>query len=107
MVTVEFLYCNPGQSYGSMSEISGNANNCGPEMLHLTNFLCITLKIKVCWSLQTTFIFSLHYGYLGRINKSLASFSMHYNHHPMRSDHNLSPYPQFYERMMNDEHYLV
>ena len=50
-------------------------------------------------------LFSLHYVYLGRINKSLAEFSMQYNHHPMRSEHNLSPYQLFYEGMMNDEHY--
>lgn len=30
-------------------------------------------------------LFSLHYVYLGRINKSLAEFSMQYNHHPMHA----------------------
>ena len=30
---------------------------------------------------------------------------MQYNHHPMRSEHNLSPYQLFYKGMMNDEHY--
>ena len=42
-------------------------------------------------------LFALHYTYKGRINASLSQFIEGWNHHPMRTAHNCSPYMQWIE----------
>ena len=50
-------------------------------------------------------LFALHYIYLGWINKINVYQNLVCNiNHPLRSEHNLSPYQLYYEGMMNEEH---
>ena len=41
-------------------------------------------------------LFCLHYVFLPRINRALQEYSEAYNHHPMRTAHNWSPYQLWY-----------
>ena len=41
-------------------------------------------------------LFCLHYGFLPRIDRALQEYSEAYNHHPMRTAHNWSPYQLWY-----------
>ena len=41
-------------------------------------------------------LFCLHYIFLPRINRALQEYSEAYNHHPVRTEHNWSPYQLWY-----------
>ena len=57
-----------------------------------------------CSLLDTTVdtqLFALHYVYLPRINLSLREFILQYNHHPLRTVHNQSPFQYFMKECYN------
>ena len=56
-------------------------------MLEDSGFLCPTDDVD---------LFCLHYIFLPRINRALQEYSEAYNHHPVRTEHNWSPYQLWY-----------
>ena len=51
-------------------------------------------------TMSDTHLFALHYIYQPRINLSLQEFRLQYNHHPIRTIHNQSPYQVFHEGVL-------
>ncbi len=51
-------------------------------------------------------MFSLHYNFIQRINRSLYEFMDAFNHHRLRSGGNRSPYQMWFTGMLNDENPL-
>ena len=51
-------------------------------------------------TLNDTQLFALHYIYLPRINLSLHEFRLQYNHHPLRTVRNQSPFQIFHEGVL-------
>ena len=51
-----------------------------------------------------THLFCLHRVFLPKINHTLQEFKSQYNHHPMRSEHNQSPYQIFIAGVIANQH---
>ena len=52
-----------------------------------------------------TQLFAIHYVYLPRINLSLREFRLQYNHHPLHTVHNQSPFQVFHEGVLQFSSY--
>jgi hypothetical protein len=99
----QFMLEHPSRGPGRGSCITGRSvHNQRIERLWRDVFIgCIALFHTLFWSLEAqgllapdnpTDLFCLHYVFLPRINHALDTFLSSYNHHPMRTARNKSPY---------------
>ena len=77
------------------SQVSRNAGSAGFLQIGSHIMALLVSIYRDCIFLISTST-TLHYVYLERINNAL-EFTLQYNHHPVRTEHNLSPIQLFHE----------